>query len=258
MRKFIYSIIFIFLAMGLLHAQVMQQIIVNAQPPSSGATVSFGTNSPATICHTTNSATLTCNLTGITSISNMLGVAAIGYGNSPASVTITSVTWCSAASGGGTCIAMSAAGALICNGTNLVCTAGYVLAAPATGTPSIVLTLSTTETEDLWIEGVTFSGANQTTPVRSGSYQTAGGSNAASKSITITGQTGDMDFSVAATQGGTNITTTQTIIIQDSTHGARLEFGLDRATSSSGGVTHTWAWGNSAEAAVCGFAIAHA
>ena len=227
---------------------------------SGGSTVAISQHGPAalTSCHTTAAASLTCNPGTITSVSNMLAVVDVGLGNSPAATTVSSVTWCSSTGGGGTCTAMNAVHAITCQAANTLCTQQFTLAAPATGTTSFVITLSGTETFDIWVEASTYSGVNQTTPVRASSFGSCANTSTTSCAITMTSATGDLTTSVVIAVWSGTYSTTQTLIILDDTHGSRTGFALDYATGASS-VTSTWSTtGGAAANAGCGFSIEHA
>lgn len=157
-----------------------------------------------------------------------------------ASATISGVTW------GG--VAMSAACSLVRNGSETAQI--WVLAAPATGTPSIVVTFSATVTGNIHADGLTYTGVNQSTVVRSATCNSATGSTTTS-TLTVTSQAGDMTGTVLSQPRTINSTNqTQRTLDNTGTDG----MGTDDA-AGSGTVTHTWTSGGVGTWALEGFSI---
>jgi hypothetical protein len=217
----------------------------------SATAVTFSVlGSPSNGCHTTNASSLICNLTGIVSGTNLAGIAHAAWGNSTGSITMSSVSWCSAPNGGGTCAAMSPAAVATCYQND--CGQIFTLANPATGTPSIVFTLSATETYDIFGDGFTATNVNQSTPIRSGSCSGVTNNMVSPLTLTIASEPGDMITSIFYNQTGSQ-TTNQTLLSSNGS-GARLGFGTDYGAGASS-VSDTWTGGTSGPEGIAGCSI---
>jgi hypothetical protein len=134
----------------------------------------------------------------------------------------------------------------------------YVLQNPATGSNTLAGT--TTNPCNICVDLIAYTGVDQTTPVRSGSYTSHDNGATSSNvcTITIPSQTGDMTTSCAGSEDSTNAlnSTNQTQRNIDNT--IATSYGTDDAVAS-GNVTHTWTWAGSAAGHMCaGFSIAAA
>lgn len=182
----------------------------------------------------------------ITSGTNLVGRVNVALDDTAATST---VTW------GG--VSMTAACSIFRNGAVTVQT--FLLAAPATGTPVVVITFSGgggaggSLAGNAHADAMTYTGVNQSTPARSGSCATSSGSTA-NGSVTITSQSGDMTGTCLASTN-TITSTNKTSRSIDNT-GSIIGFGTDDASGASS-VTHNWT--NSAGTwALAGFSIAQA
>ena len=218
------------------HLMAGQQ--ANSGPPTVAFSVNGGTG------HTTNASSLTFSLSGISSGTHLIGIVHVGWGNSPTAISVSGVTW------GG--VAMTSAGAAATT-ANSAGTQIFYLANPSTGSPSIVVTLSGTETFDIWADGITYTGVNQTTPVRSGTYATNSTTSGNPLAITVSSQVGDKTNSSTIDELGVQ-TSSQTQRTNGTT-GSRTGFGSDDAAGATT-VTHSWNYGSGTHAAVAGFSLA--
>jgi hypothetical protein len=226
-------------------AQVVPTHLMAGQQANSGSpTVAFSVNGGHG--HTTAAASLTYSLSGIGSGTHLMGIVYVQWGNSPNANTVSSVTWAG--------VTMTAAGAASCTTSSSNCAEIFYLAAPGTGSPSIVVTMATTETYDIWSTGATFTGVNQTTPVRSGTYTTSAVTSSLSVSLTITSQVGDMTTSAVISEDGT-VSTNQTVINNSTTGSARTVAGSDYAVGAAS-ITDTWTGGSTTHMGACGFSLA--
>lgn len=182
--------------------------------------------------------TLTVTLT-VSSASNSALVFWVGWGTE--SGTVSSVVWDAA----GANQAFTAIAAQFTTGTLKM--HGFQLVNPTSGTNKLVtVTMSATVT-NLFLGGGHYSGVDQTTPIRAGSYITD-----TDLSVTVTSQTDDITTGIAV---ASNIvgTTNQTLIGKDDGLSA-MGCGVDYAVAS-GNVTHTWT-GNGATQGIAGCSIA--
>lgn len=217
---------------------------------TTGATATFSVLlTVANTCHTTAAASLTCNATStVTSGTNLGGFCAVSIGNAASGPTISGVTW------GGT--SMTSAGA---QGTqsNVTVSFWWITTGITTGTPSIVATLSASETNDIFVQCFTATHVNQTNPVRSGSYTVSGAhSTGANITLTIPSQSSDIITTLMATPGGpvTNTTAGENTLGITS-NGSRIIAALDWIAGTSPNVVDTWTF-PSAAAVMIGFSIA--
>jgi len=123
----------------------------------------------------------------------------------------------------------------------------WQLVNPTPGTTKLVTITMTASTDNIYAGCGHFSGVDQTTPVRAGSFGTDTDTN-----ITVTATAGDATFTTLATSG-TVTATNQTSIGMNSSL-STWSAGVDYALAS-GNVTHTWT-GTGATQAIIGFAIA--
>ena len=133
----------------------------------------------------------------------------------------------------------------------------WYLVNPPTGSNTLSITVSGT-IRDIYYGLVAFTGVNQTTPIRSGTYfnhttnaVTDGSGNYA---LTISRNANDLTLTCVNGGGSGNVTTTQT---RDgfSTAGG-MSAAHDHGPASGASVTHTWSGGGAgSELAIVGFAI---
>lgn len=149
---------------------------------------------------------------------------------------------------------MTSAGAVSCTASNSNRTQIFTLANPTTGSPSIVVTMASTETYDIWADGVTFTNVNQTTPVRSGTYTTNSTTSSTTLTLTITSQVGDMTTTSEIGEDG-QITTNQTLINNATAGSQHTVYGSDYAAGAAT-VTDTGTSGSATHAGSAGFSLA--
>lgn len=174
--------------------------------------------------------------------SNRCAFALIGF-NNVTGLSVTSVTY------GG--IAMTAAGTPAHNVTSHAYTAIYYLVNPPTGSNTLAVTCSGS-TVEIYVNLVSFTGVDQTTPVRAASYTTATGSSAA-PAVTVPSNASDKTISCCL-PGGVNVTATNQTSDGLNVTGT-MSFGSDHETGTAASVTHTWTTDASGQWAVSGLSI---
>lgn len=147
--------------------------------------------------------------------------------------------------------AMTSAGAAASNATTHSMAQAFVLVAPPTGTPTLSITISGT-IQDIYYNLVVFSGVNQTTPVRAGTYQTKS-SSGTNPSMTVTSNTNDRTVTVLDS-GGPSISSTNQTSDGINTGGA-FAGASDHCTTPAASVTHTWTMASSTGYAMIGFSL---
>jgi len=126
----------------------------------------------------------------------------------------------------------------------------YYLVNPPTGSNTLAITVAGTIT-DIYYNLVAFTGVNQTTPVRAGTYQASNPTS--SDSLTITSNTLDLTLTAVNGSGAGATTSNQT---SDGTNGGgTFSGGSDHATTAASSVTHTYTGLLAASGAICGFSI---
>jgi hypothetical protein len=205
------------------------------------ALLNAGTPVQGTTSPTSDAFTVTASGT------NRCAFAAIAY-DIAAGMSVTGVTY------GGQ--AMTSCGAASSNPTSHDYAAVWYLVNPPTGSNSLAITVAGTIT-DIYRNLVAFTGVNQTTPVRAGTYfnhttaQVYDGS--AHYSLVVTSNTNDLTLTVLNGGGGGITATTQT---SDGISTAGLEsFGSDHATTAASSVTHQWTGSAAGNLAIVGFSI---
>lgn len=177
--------------------------------------------------------------------SNLCAFACLAWDNT-AGLSISSVTY------GG--VTMTSCGAVDNNGT--IFSQVFYLVNPPTGSNSLVVTLSGTPA-DLYFDLVSFTGVDQTTPVRPATYTTgAGTAQAGTTSYSLVISSDANDLTLSCLNGGLN-----NVITTNQTRGGFSTAGTDsyahdRATTAASSVTHTWSGsGSSKPIAIVGFSI---
>lgn len=180
--------------------------------------------------------------------SNRCAFACIAY-DIAAGMSVTGVTY------GGQ--AMTACGPASHNSTSHDYAEVWYLVNPPTGSNTLAITVSGTIT-DIYRNLVSFTGVNQTTPVRPGTYfnhtnaQVFDGSSL--YSLAVSSNANDLTLT-CLNGGGLSLSgTNQTL---DGLSNAGVEsFGSDHATTAAASVTHTWTAGApSSNMAILGFSI---
>jgi len=206
------------------------------------AAVSFNAATAATI-----------TFSGVSSISQSYTLAA-GTGNNCAvarvmwissTVTITAISY------GGSAMTSAGAAAQDASGANVQL---FTLVNPSSGSNTLAITFSGT------VQGVvdvgSFSGVDQSTPVRVGTYTTFVGTTDAGSgnyAVAITSDINDLTVSVATNHNSNLNSTTQTVENIDNSFNDT--FGSDHATTAAASVTHTWNDSTSQNAAIAGFSL---
>jgi hypothetical protein len=108
---------------------------------------------------------------------------------------------------------------------------------PPTGTKTLAIT-GNSSVNEIYYNIVSFTGVNQTTPVRSGTCQTAATSTGSGKtaSLTITSNTSDLTMSAI----DVNLLSSTNQTSDGITTAGILAAGSDHATTAASSVTHTW------------------
>jgi hypothetical protein len=174
---------------------------------------------------------------------NLAAFACVGYDTN--GTTVTAITY------GGQ--AMTSAGAAAFYSGWHQYAQMFYLVNPPTGSNTLAITVSAGGGINANL--VSFYGVNQTTPVRSGTYNTYTGSGA-NPSFTITSNTspGDLTMSCITYGGAAGVTTNQTSDgVENSGEGSHNE-ASDHATTPASSVTHTWTM-VAEGAAMAGFSI---
>lgn len=129
----------------------------------------------------------------------------------------------------------------------------WYLVNPPTGTapsgPALSITGSGTFT-DIYYNVVVFSGVNQTTPVRAGTYTSSTGTST-SASLVVSSNTADLTLTVINMPSGF---TSENQTNDGNNTGGAYGGGSDHATTAAASVTHTWTI-PSASWAIAGFSI---
>lgn len=179
--------------------------------------------------------------------SNLCAFAVVLFDNT-AGESITSVTY------GG--IAMTSCGAAVNNPTgneyaqifSLTTTGGLL-----TGSNTLIVTGSAGVVE-VYVNLVSFTGVNQTTPVRAGTYITNTGSSITSLALTMSSSTSDLTIVAINTgSGGASQTSNQTV--DGTSNLGSYSAGSSHATVSASSITDTWTSAGSTNMAMCGFSI---
>jgi hypothetical protein len=225
--------------------------VTGANAGGSAPTVTFGAKTPSTPCTTTANTTLGCNIS-VTSGTHEILVCSVSWGNSPSGITVTSMTDYSAASEGGSSQAMTSAGAAATQGSSGI--QDFYVVAPYTGSTSVQVVLSTTETHDIFLGCFYATGVNQTTPIQASTYQTTSSSTTSTLSLTITSATGNLVHTSLMNASGNSNSTNQTLIYNE-TAGTRIGFGTDYAAGASS-VTDTWTLTGAPGCAMLGYSLA--
>lgn len=181
----------------------------------------------------------------VTAGSNVVLIVSLAYDG--ASAAITSVTYNS--------VAMSSCPAAAA-GNNSHAQIWY-LANPAQGVADNVVVTGNANVAEIYYGAVSFTGADQTNPIRSGTCNTATGTSL-HPAVTVTSNANDMTTTVV--EGGTsasNSGTNQTLI--SNANGGSRSGGYDRENCVSGScgtsVTHTWTLSVSDTWAIAGASV---
>lgn len=137
----------------------------------------------------------------------------------------------------------------------------FYLVAPATGSNTLTITRTGAGTpSDIYADLTSYTGVDQTTPVRPGSISTSDlAASLATIPLTIASATGDMTTTVATNGGGQTVSsTTATPVastIRTTNNNGTTCMGSDDAPGATS-VVHTWTFGGATTArAVMGFSL---
>ena len=148
---------------------------------------------------------------------------------------------------------MTAACTAACNGNSNSCVQWWVLANPATGSNTLAITCNS-NTNEIYTNLISFTGASQSTPVRPGSCASATG-NSNAPSVTVSSNSSDKTVS-AIDSGGPSIPGSPTNQTSDGTNsGGSFAAGSDHETSTASSVTHTWTLNGTGQWVISGFSI---
>lgn len=118
----------------------------------------------------------------------------------------------------------------------------YTLASPATGSNTLAWTVSNGPAASLFADLTAYQGVNQTTPARSGSYNSLSDTTTSTTaSLVITSQTGDMTTTVASCADGSSGIASTNQTQRNIDNSGTFSFGTDDAAGAAT-VTHTWTW----------------
>lgn len=154
---------------------------------------------------------------------------------------------------------MTSAGTRQVTGTGTAAWASvWYLINPPTGSNTLAITGNGSVTQII-TNLISFSGVDQTTPVRVGTYQGTNANSSATISQTITSAVTDLTFSTTvAGSSAPSLNTSNQTSDGISNSGAEAA-GSDHATTAAASVTHTWTYSaSSASPAMIGFSIAAA
>lgn len=225
-------------------------ITVASSSGGGGSTVAFlNTNTPFQVSAATYSGSATINTGGTNVVAFFPVCYDTGGGLSISAISFNSIS-----------ILANVAGTPINDGASVFCTAFYYIN-PPTGSHTLAITCSGGCSE-IYGNVVAFQGVNQTSPIRSGTYQTCSqaagscGDSTTTPSMTVTSNSNDLTLSCIEDDDGGSISGTNQTSDGISLAGAN-SFGSDHATTAASSVTHTWTL-QQAFYAFLGFSIQHA
>lgn len=114
----------------------------------------------------------------------------------------------------------------------------FYLVNPPTGSNTLAFSISNTPAE-IYVNMISFTGVDQTTPVRSGSYFATVSSQAAGTTFTSAINSNANDQTVSAISDDTGISGTNQTQEWSNTNGISEQYG-DKSTTPAASVTHTW------------------
>lgn len=206
--------------------------------PSWGAVAFNNANTADRNLGTSYSGSMSVTASG----TNRVAVACIGF-DGAAGLSITAVTY------GGT--PMVSAGAATRNTTSNAYVQIFTLANPATGANTLAVTGSASVAE-VYANLVSFTGVDQTVPVRAGTFNSGTG-NSANPAITITSNANDKTFTCIVPGLG-NVTATSQTSNSFNTTGT-MSSGSDRETGTAASVLHTWTTDSAQQYALAGISL---
>lgn len=212
---------------------------------SGAATVAFlNANTPTHVAATSFSGSMSVTAGGAQKCAFAVIVVYYTGGGDPSP--ISSVTYNG--------VAMTSCGAAVTNTTSHVLGEIYQLVNPDTGSNTLAIT-GGANTTGIYCNLISFTGVDQTTPVRVGTLNTATGS-AISPSLVISSDANDLTITVTNNGGVVINGTNQTSDGID--NGGSKAMGSDHATTAAASVTHTWTYSSADNYLIYGFSIKHA
>lgn len=212
--------------------------------PSWGAVAFLNTNTAA--FSNTGGPLLSTNMDVTATGSNRACFAVFAWDGALSSDNIASVTY------GGQ--AMTSCGASASNpGGAFKFVKWFYLVNPPTGTNTLAATV--TAADEIYGNLICFTGVDQTTPVRPGTYQNTTNAAIAANAATLTITSNANDISVSGITEAEGTTGTNQTNTTTQTSG-NLELFADRATTPASSVAHTWSYSASGGSyAMVGFSI---
>lgn len=203
-------------------------ILLCLSTPSWGVVALVNSNTAAADPSSGGSLTFTA-----TSGTNLACFAFFEWDGAGASDNISGVTWAGAS--------MTAVGATAKNSSLTSFNKSFYIANPTTGSGSLTFTM--TGASEFYAAMDCYSGVDQTTPVRFGTYQNTTNASGANPTLTIISNTSDLTTTNISDGTGLSATNqTQNYM----NNGGILEMYGDRATTAAATVTHTWTMGSGA------------
>lgn len=166
-----------------------------------------------------------------------------------ASLSVTSITY-----GGQTMTSCGIAGLSTTGGSHFCYCQIFYLVNPPTGSNTLAITVAGGTVTDVYYNLVAFTGVNQATPVRAGTYQSStAAAGVVADGLTITSNVNDLTITVVNGEGLGVVTSNQT---SDTTNTVgSYGSGSDHATTAATSVTHTYTGLTAADGSIVGFSI---
>lgn len=165
---------------------------------------------------------------------------------------VTSLSATSVSYGGQTMTSCGIAGLSTTAGSHFCYCQIFYLVNPPTGSNTLAATV--TGAADIYYNLVAFTGVNQTTPVRAGTYQSStAAAGVVADGLTITSNLNDLTITVINGEGSGIVGTNQTSDGNNTT--GSYAGASDHATTAATSVTHTWTGLTAADGSICGFSI---
>ena len=175
-------------------------------------------------------------------------------------VAFAAINWDGTAIGAVTAITYGGQAMTSCGAASTAGTSGgaalqwFYLANPPTGSNTLAVTVSNSPTE-IYATMISFTGVDQATPVRSGTYQMTTSSTTPGTTFTAAINSDASDLTVTAIADDTGIVSTNQTQEWSNTTGVMEQYG-DMATTPASSVTHTWTFGGSSVSFVwAGFSV---
>jgi len=185
-----------------------------------------GTSSPVTVSFSvTNAGSNRCAVVRIACAAGSIAATSEIYRVTYGGIEMTRVGW-----------------TLVETTTNITIMAMFVLANPPTGSNNLQIFFTGTPATTVYTDLTSYTGVDQQTPVRAGSYQAKSIPSNTTLSLTLNSATGDMTTTcTSCTSGGSTVPTTNQTS-RSSTNAGATNFTSDDANGAAT-VTHTWTYG---------------